>query len=89
MVSQRSAWVTAMMMAVTVAAALAAPARAGGGYAGIDGSSNPVPTPTYRMFSGQPYYYGVAPAVPTYGRYSAAPYYPTTPRPPIPRQSHK
>jgi len=66
--------ITAVVLVVT-----AAPAWAGGGYAGIDGSSTPVPTPTYRMFSGHPYGYGygynyVAPPASTFNRNNLAPY---------------
>ena len=50
-----------------------------GGYAGIDGGSGPVPTPTYRMFSGQPYIYA-APAAPTFNRRAVAPTHPLVPR---------
>ena len=78
----------ALRASVIILTALGGPAWAAGGYAGIDGSSTPVPTPTYRMFSGQPYRY-IQPAVPTYNRYSVTPYYPSAPRPPSSGQTHK
>ena len=83
MLSQRSA----LQASVIIMAALGGPAWAAGGYAGINGSSTPVPTPTYRTFSGQPYR-SVAPAYPSFNRYSATPYSPP-PRPPIPAQPQK
>ncbi len=68
----------ALAVALITLALAGGRAAAAGGYAGIDGSSRPVPTPTYRMFSGQPYIY-VAPASPTFNRHFA-PNRPSAPR---------
>jgi hypothetical protein len=81
MVSQRSPLITAAAMLAVSLAASSGPAGAAGGYAGIDGTSTPVPTPTYRMFTGQPYH-GFS-TVPTFSNNR---FVPPPPRQPIPRQ---
>jgi hypothetical protein len=82
--TQRSALYGSVII-VTILAALGGPAWAAGGYAGIDGSSTPVPTPTYRMFSGQSNVY-VSPTAPTFNRNRVVP---PPPRPSTSGQPHK
>ncbi len=75
----------ALRASVIILTALNGPAWAAGGYAGIDGSSTPVPTPTYRMFSGQPNVY-VTPTTPIFNRNRVVP---PPPRRGISGQPHK
>lgn len=89
MTSQHST-LTILCIAAAALGFVGGPARAAGGYAGIDGGSSGVPTPQYHMFSGQPpYSYSVPPPVSTYNRFGVRPHARRLPSHPLKGQPHR